>query len=120
MFPIENEKSLAQRYKSYKEQYGSIYAVIGFFNNLSQATKNTLCKRVTVNDEPIKNIEELIKLIYKARSNFAHSTDSTLELSDGFHFGGTKSKRVVWRRFKIEYLLAAIEEGIVTHFKNLP
>jgi hypothetical protein len=46
--------------------------------------------------------EELIKLVYSVRSGFAHSVDHNLELSNGFHFGGTKNKKIVWRQFKIE------------------
>lgn len=117
-FPIVNEKDLQGRYTQYKEEYGSIHNVKDFFNALSNKTKSRLCKFVTVNGNEIENIEELIKLIYQARSNFAHSTKHTLELSDGFHLGGTENKKIVWREFKFEYLLAAVEEGIVIHFKN--
>lgn len=119
LFPIENEVLLKQHYELYKKEYGSIYAVKDFFNNLSQVTKDSLCRRVTVNGEPITDIEELIKLIYEARSKFTHSTDSILEFSGDFHTGGTKKKRIVFKEFKISYLLAAIEEGIVTHFKKI-
>lgn len=119
LFPIKDEKILNEHYSSYKEEYGAIHNVKDFFNNLSQKTKDNLCKKVTVNGEKIENIEELIKLIYKVRSNFAHSVKHNLELSDGFHFGGTKNKKIVWRKFKIEYLQDAVEEGIVLHFKEL-
>lgn len=118
-FPISSEKDLQKHYALYKAEYGSIHNVKHFFNNLSEKTKADLCKLVTVNDEKVENIEEIIKLIYQARSNFAHSTKHTLELSNGFHYGGTKKKKVVWRKFKFEYLLAAVEEGIVLHFKKL-
>ena len=119
IFPISSERDLQKHYSSYKEEYGSIHNVKDFFNNLSQKTKSNLCKLVTVNGKEIENIDELIKLIYKARSNFAHSTKHTLELSNSFHFGGTKKNPVVWRKFKIDYLLDAVEEGIVLHFKKL-
>lgn len=119
LFPISNEKDLKKHYARYKDEYGAIHNVKDFFNNLSKKTKNSLCKLVTVNGNEVENIEELIKLIYRARSNFAHSTKHTLELSNGFHFGGSKEKPIVWRKFKFEYLLAAVEEGIVLHFKKL-
>ncbi len=118
-FPINNEKELQEYYKKYKEEYGSIHNVKDFFNSLSNKTKSILCKLVTVNGDEVENIEELIKLIYRARSNFAHSTKHTLELSNSYHLGGTKRNRVVWRKFKFEYLMAAVEEGIVLHFKKL-
>ncbi len=117
-FPINSKKDLEKYYVSYKEKYGSIHNVKDFFTSLSEETKCNLCKLVTVNDDEIQNIEELIKLIYKARSNFAHSTKYTLELGNHLHFGGTKEKLIVWKNFKIEYLLAAVEEGIVLHFKK--
>ncbi len=118
-FPIANEETLNKHYSAYKDEYGSIHNVKDFFNSLSEKTKSELCKLVTINKKEITNIEELIKLIYRARSNFAHSTQHTLELSNSFHFGGTKNKRIVWRKFKIDYLLAAVEEGIVIHFNKL-
>jgi hypothetical protein len=118
LFPIENQADLEKHYRVYKQEYGSIYSVKDFFNNLSQITKDNLCKRVTVNGEALENIEELIKLVYSVRSNFAHSVDHNLELSDGFHFSGTKKKRIVWRQFKIEYLQEALEEGIITYFRS--
>ena len=118
-FPIENREIIEKHYRTYKEEYGSIYSVKNFFNNLTQKTKDSLCNRVTVNGVPIENIEELIKLIYKVRSGFAHSIDHNLELSTGFHFGGTKKKKIVWRKFRIEYLQEALEEGIVVHFSKL-
>ena len=119
LFPIENREELDKHYRIYKQEFGAIYSVKDFFGNLSQNTKDNLCKRVTVNDKPVENIEELIKLIYKVRSGFAHSVDHNLELSSCFHFGGTKKKRIVWRQFKIEYLLEAVEEGIVAHFRKI-
>ncbi len=118
-FPIENRENLEKYYRVYKEEYGSIYTVKDFFNNLSQKTKDNLCKRVEINGQPIESMEELIKLIYKVRSGFAHSADHNLEFSDGFHFGGTSKKKIVWRQFKIEYLQEALEEGIVIYFKRL-
>ena len=119
LFPIDNEIDLQSHYAKYKEEYGSIHNVKDFFNGLSDKTKNSLCKLVTVNGNEIESIEELIKLIYRARSNFAHSTKHTLELSNALHFGGTEKRPIVWRKFKFEYLLAAVEEGIVIHFKKL-
>jgi hypothetical protein len=119
LFPLEDKKTLDQPYREYKKDYGAIHNVKDFFNNLSEETKSRLCKLVTINDVVIENIEELVKLIYQARSNFAHSTKHTLELSSGFHFAGTKNKKIVWKRFKFEYLLNAVEEGIVIHFKEL-
>lgn len=118
MFPIENRDELEKHYRIYKQEYGSIYSVKDFFNNLSEKTKDNLCKRVTVNGVAVENIEELIKLVYSVRSGFAHSVDYNLELSDGFHFGGTKKKRIVWRQFKIEYLQEALEEGIINYFRT--
>lgn len=118
LFPIENREILDNHYRVYKEEYGSIYSVKDFFNNLSQKTKDNLCNRVTVNGQPIEYIEELIKLIYQVRSGFAHTVDHNLELSSCFHFGGTENKKIVWRKFKIEYLQEALEEGIVIHFSK--
>ncbi len=118
LFPIENQENLEEHYKVYKQNYGSIYSVKEFFGNLSQKTKDNLCKRVAINDKPVEDIEELIKLIYNVRSGFAHSVDHNLELGTSFHFGGTKNKRIVWRQFKIEYLQEALEEGIVIYFKK--
>ena len=116
LFPIENREILEKHYRTYKEEYGSIYSVKEFFNNLPKKTKDSLCNRVTVNGEPIEDIEELIKLIYKVRSRVAHTIEKNLELSTGFHFGGTKKKKIVWLKFNIKYLQEALEEGIVIHF----
>lgn len=118
-FPIDDKIQLKNHYELYKKEYGSIHNVKDFFNNLSGKTKAHLCSFVTVNRKEVENIEELIKLIYQARSNFAHSTQHTLEFSNGLHFGGTEDKKIVWKSFKFEYLLAAVEEGIVLHFKKL-
>jgi len=119
LFPIANKKDLQQHYSLYKTEYGSIHNVKDFFNSLSEKTKLHLCKLVTVNGNDIENIEELIKLIYSARSNFAHSTKHTLEFSDCLHYSGTAKKQIVWKKFKLEYLLSAVEEGIFLHFKKL-
>ncbi|MGL1956503.1 MAG: hypothetical protein OCD00_04205 [Colwellia sp.] len=119
LFPIKDEKHLQKHYEAYKTDYGSIHNVKDFFNNLSTKTKDKLCKLVTVNNKEIDNIEDLIKLIYQARSSFAHSTKHTLGFGSHLHFSGTKTNQIVWRKFKFEYLLSAVEEGIVLHFKNL-
>lgn len=118
IFPIENREILEKHYRAYKEEYGAIFSVKDFFNNLSQKTKGNLCEKVTVNGQPVENIEGLVRLIYKVRSGFAHTVDHNLELSSGFHFGGTKKKKIVWRQFRIEYLQEALEEGIVVHFSQ--
>ena len=116
IFPIKNREKLEEYYRVYKEEYGAIFSVKNFFNNLSQRTKDNLCKRVTVNGQPIENIEKLVGLLYKVRSDFAHTVDYNLELSSGFYFGGTKKNEIVWRQFRIEYLQEALEEGIIVHF----
>jgi len=117
LFPIENREVLEKHYRAYKEEYGAIFAVKDLFANLSKKTQDNLCKRVTINDQPVE-IEDLIKLIYKVRSGFAHTTENNLELSSGFHFGGTKKKKIKWRQLKIEYLQGALEEGIFIHFSK--
>lgn len=118
LFPISNQAELKKHYELYKKEYGSIHKVKDFFNSLSAGTKANLCKSVMVGNKEIENIEELIKLIYQARSYFTHSTKPTL-IFNSLHFGKTKQGVVTWRCLKLEYFLTAVEEGIVLHFKKL-
>lgn len=119
LFPIRNDVELQIHHIKYKAEYGSINNIKDFFNNLSTQTKNNLCELVTINNKKIETIEKLINLIYQARSNFAHSTTFTLEFGNHTHYGGTKNKRIVWHKFEFEYILAAVEEGIIAHFTKL-
>jgi len=119
IFPIDDREVLEKHYQKYKKQYGAIHNVKDFFNNLSEETKSRLCKLVTIDDEEIDDIEDLINIIYQARSQFAHSTKSTLGFGDHFHYGKKGKKLVVWNKFKFEYFSEAIEEGIVNHFSNV-
>lgn len=117
-FPIENKSTLQKHYNSYKKDYGSIRRCKSFFEALSEESKIEICKLITIDGKPLDSIEIFVELIYKSRSEFAHSTDISIEMGDWFHLGKYKEKTVVWKKFKFEYLLQIFEEGLITHFNK--
>ena len=119
LFPIADRPQLRKLYDEYKAEYGSTRRCKSFFANLSTPTKDKLRNSITINGEPVNSIEKVAEMIYKARSNFAHECDSTLEISNIFHFSKEKNKEIVWRRLSMELLQNSFEEGVVAHFKNI-
>jgi hypothetical protein len=119
LFPIADETQLQKLYDEDKSEYGSTRRCKSFFANLSTPTKGKLCNLITIDGEPVKTIEKVAEMIYKARSNFAHESSSTLEISNGFHFSKEKNKAIVWKRLSMEILQNSFEEGVIMHFKNI-
>lgn len=117
-FPIENKATLQKYYGSYKKEYGSIRKCKSFFEALSEESKKEICKLITIDGDPIDSIEIFVELIYKSRSEFAHSTDVSIEIGDWLHLGKYNKKTVVWKIFKFEYLLQIFEEGLISHFNK--
>ncbi|MBU0968411.1 MAG: hypothetical protein KKA54_18765 [Proteobacteria bacterium] len=117
-FPIENKSTLQEHYKNYKKDYGSIKSCKLFFKELSEITKKEICKLITIDGQPLESVDIFVELLYKSRSEFAHSTDISIEIGNWFHLGKYKNKKVFWRQFKIGYLLTIIEEGLIAHFNK--
>jgi len=119
LFPITDISQLQKLYDEYKSEYGSIRRCKSFFANLSPQTKNKLRNSITINREPVKTIEKVVKMIYEARSNFAHESYSILEIGDWFHFSTKKNKEIIWKQLSMELLQNSFEEGVIMHFKNI-
>jgi hypothetical protein len=117
VFPITDERQLRKLYADYKLEYGSIRRCKLFFSNLSQPTKDRLCKAILVDEKPIEKIEDVVETIYKARSAFAHECDAVLEVSDSWCFFREGNKRFSCK-LPMELLQEAFEEGVVAHFKR--
>lgn len=118
LFPILDRSQLKKHYDEYKSEYGSIRRCKSFFANLSQPTKDKLRKSITINGKPVKTIEKVAEMIYKARSYFAHESNCTLEISNCWHFAKEGNKRIVWKQLSMEILQNSFEEGVLSHFKN--
>lgn len=117
-FPIESKNILEEHYKKYKKEYGAIKKCIGFFENLTEPSKNEIFKLIQIGDEQIDNMKIFVEMLYKVRSEFAHESSMSLEIGDWFHIGKHKGKTVLWRKFKIEYLQKIFEEGVIQHFNK--
>jgi hypothetical protein len=119
LFPITDRPQLQKLYDEYKSEYGSIRRCKSFLANLSTPTKDKLRNSITINGKPVKTIEKVAEMIYKARSDFAHESNSTLEIGDWFHFSKEKNKEIVWKQLSMQLLQNSFEEGVVIHFKNI-
>lgn len=119
LFPIADRTHLKKFYDEYKSEYGSIRRCKSFFGNLSPSTKDKLRNSIAIDGKPVQTIEKVAEMIYKARSNFAHESESTLEIGNCFHFSREKTKLVIWKQLSMEILQNSFEEGIVAHFKNM-
>jgi len=117
-FPIESKNTLQKHYNSYKADYGSIKKCKKFFEGLPEETTKQICQLITIEGKPLKSVEIFVELLYGSRSDFAHATDISIEIGDWTHLGKHKGKTVVWRRFKLEYLLQIFEEGLISRFNN--
>jgi len=119
LFPITDRSQLQKLYNEYKSEYGSIRRCKLFFANLSTPTKDKLRNLITIDGEPVKTIEKVVEMIYKARSDFAHVSNITSEIGDWYHFAKDKNKEILWKRLSMDLLQNCFEEGIVIHFKNI-
>lgn len=117
-FPINSKEILRDHYKNYKKEHGSIKKCLGFFEALSESTKKEIYKLIVIDNKEIDNIKIFVEMLYAARSKFAHESSMTLEICDLFHFGKHNGQIVLWREFKLKYLLAIFEEGIIIHFNE--
>ena len=117
-FPIPNKAVLNTHYQNHKKEHGTIKKCLGFFENLSDQTKREIYKLIKIGDDDIDNIKIFVEMLYAARSEFAHESSMSLEIGDWFHFGQHKGKKVFWRQFKLKYLLAIFEEGVIFHFNK--
>jgi len=117
LFPIEDKAQLRKHYNEYKIGYGSIRRCKSFFSNLSVPTKNKLRNAITINGEPVETIEKAAVMIYQARSNFAHESMSTLEISNCWCFSKEKNKEVIWK-LPMKLLQSSFEEGVVAYFNK--
>lgn len=117
-FPIENKEALSKHYQNYKKEHGAIKKCLTFFETLSEFTKNEIYKLIKIDSEDIDNIKIFVEMLYCARSEFAHESSMSLEIGDWFHFGQLNGKKVLWRKFKMKYLLAIFEEGLINHFNK--
>lgn len=117
-FPIENKETLHEHYKKYKMEHGAIKKCISFFEGLSESTKNEIYKLIKIQSDHIDNIKTFVEMLYAARSQFAHESSMSLEIGDWYHLGNHDGKAVLWRRFKLKYLLAIFEEGVIAHFEK--
>ena len=118
LFPVEDKTQLRKHYDEYKIEYGSIRRCKSFFANLSVPTKDKLRSTITINGEPVETIEKVAGMIYQARSNFAHESISTLEISNCWCFAKEKNKEVIWK-LPMELLQSSFEEGVVAHFNRI-
>jgi hypothetical protein len=117
-FPIANKEILNNHYQNYKKEHGSIKKCLSFFENLSEQTKKEIYKLIKIGENDIDNIKVFVEMLYAARSEFAHESSMLLEIGDWFHYGQHNGKEVFWRKFKLKYLLAIFEEGVITHFNK--
>ncbi len=118
LFPIADKSQLQKLYDEYKSEYGAIRRCKSFFSNLSQSTKDKLCNSININGKPAKTIEKVAELIYQARSDFAHESNSALEIGNWFHYSKKKNEEILWKQLSMSYLQQVFEEGVVRHFKN--
>ena len=117
-FPIESKNTLQKHYNTYKKNYGSIKKCKSFFEGLSEETKKEICALITIDKKPLESIEIFVELLYKSRSEFENAKNISINIGDWLHFGKYKEKTVVWRCFRLEYLLQIFEEGLISHFNK--
>lgn len=117
-FPIASKETLNSHYQQYKKEHGAIKKCLSFFESLSEPTKTEIYKLIKIGDKDIDNIKIFVEMLYAARSEFAHESSMSLEIGDWFHYGQHKGNRVFWRKFKMKYLLAIFEEGVIIHFNK--
>ena len=98
--------------------HGAIKKCLFFFERLSDQSKREIYKLIKIGNDDIDNIKIFVEMLYAARSEFAHESSMSLEIGDWFHYGEHKGQRVFWRRFKLKYLLAIFEEGVIFHFNQ--
>lgn len=117
LFPIADKTQLKMLYGEYKSEYGSIRKCRSFFNDLSPATKDKLCKSITIDGKALQSIDKFVTMIYDVRSQFAHDIAAVLEISNSWCFSKEGNKKVRWN-LSMASMECAFEEGILVHLKG--
>jgi hypothetical protein len=117
LFPIQDKLQLEGLHDAYKHEHGSIRRCKSFFTNLPLATKEQLCKSITIDGVPIQSIEKVVEKIYKIRSAFAHNIDTNLEINSSMCITREGNKRVIWE-LPMQLLQKSFEEGVIAHFSK--
>lgn len=118
VFPISNEKDLKLLYVNYKKSYGSIRRCVNFFEALPEERKITLCNSIQVKHKPLVNIKKLAQFLYELRSEFVHSAQLVLQLTESTTYHFDKNNKLTSSKLSLGDLLESFEEGVITYFKN--
>jgi len=114
-FPL-TKKALSNRYREYKEEYGSIRRCVEFFENLSPERQRILVSKLEV-DRQQGSIEELAKYLYRIRSQFVHEVDFAHQVSGNTWMGFEGNKLVVCS-LSITDTMRFFEEGLLVWCKR--
>lgn len=109
-FPIDKEE-LENKYRSYKQEYGSIRRCISFFTNLSIEKQKELVSKLEVEGNDA-SIENFAKYLYRLRSEFVHEAELIHEMSSVPVYGLYNNKGVMCY-LSIDDAMEFFEEGLM-------
>ena len=117
-FPFHQKPTaiLTETYENYNSEFGTQRKALRFFESLDLEDKDLIKDRFNVrgSEPPFKN---LIKILYKIRSNFVHNADLVVGFGRAASFGTVDEDKIL-NKLSIEDLQKIFEHGLLKRFQK--